>query len=287
MAILYGNQNVDERYSPIVEPNLYTDDILIPNVTFTSKYEVGPAGQIFVHQLDKKTVAVGSPAQDFTDVAADDTLIPIALNNSFRQSRKLYGVQANSVAFNMGEEYLSDAIATVRESRRYSALACLASEGTAAADTTAISTADGAVAGLLALRKQVKDNHGNANYALVNTNVYSLLLEKIGFAEVYDPAVRSAELLRRYGLTILECNGFDNNAAEYYNAAGNKVTVDLTGVDMIVGSAEAFSVIDNLEVMRIVDSELFAGSKAQVEINSGLKVTQPLEVVVKKNKASI
>ena len=287
MAILYGTQNVDERYSPIVEPNLYTDDILIPNVTFTSKYEIGPAGQIFVHQLDKKAVAVGTPAQDFNDVVADDTLIPIALNNSFRQSRKLYGVQANSVAFNMGEEYLSDAIATVRESRRYSALACLATEGTAASDTTAISTPDGAVGSLLALRKQVKDNHGSANYALVSTTAYSLLLEKVGFAEVYDPAVRSAELLRRYGMTIIECNGFDNNAAEYYNAAGTKVTVDLTGIDMIVGSGEAFSLVDNLEVMRIIDSELFAGSKAQVEINSGLKVTQPLEVVVKKNKASI
>lgn len=287
MAILYGNQYVDERYSPIVEPNLFTDDILIPNVTFTNKYEVGPAGQIFVHKLDKKSVSVGTPGRDFTDVAADDALIPIALNNNYQQSRKLYGVQANAVAFNMGEEYLSDAIATVREARRYSALACLATEGTASDDTTAVSTADGAVAALLALRKAIKDKHGTANYALVNTTIYSLLLEKVGFAEVYDPAVRSAELLRRYGLNIIECNGFDASEAEYYNASGEKVTVDLTGVEMIVGSAQAFSLVDNLEIMRIVDSEMFAGSKAQVEINSGLKVTQPDEVIVKKSKASI
>ena len=287
MAILYGNQNVDERYSPIVEPNLYTDDVLIPNVTFTSKYSIGPAGQIFVHQIDKKSVAVGTPGRDFTDVAADDTLIPIALNNNYQQSRKLYGVQANAVAFDMGEEYLSDAIATVRESRRYSALACMATEGTASSNTTAISTADGAVEGLLALRKQIKDAHGEANFALVNTNIYALLLAKIGFAEVYDPAVRTAELLRRYGLTIIECNGFDEDEAEYYNSSGSKVTVDLTGVEMIVGAAKAFSLIDNLEVMRIVDSELFAGSKAQVEINSGMKVTSAAQIVVKKSKASI
>ena len=287
MAILYGTQNVDERYSPIVEPNLYTDEVLIPNVTFTNKYSLGPAGQIFVHQIDKKSIAVGTPGRDFTDVAADDTLIPIALNNNYQQSRKLYGVQANAVAFDMGEEYLSDAIGTVREARRYSALACLAAEGTAVSDTTAITTADGAVAGLLALRKQVKDNHGEANYALVSTAIYALLLEKIGFAEVYDPAVRSAELLRRYGLTIIECNGFDEDQAKYYNSAGTLTTVDLTGVDMIVGSSEAFSLVDNLEVMRIVDSEMFAGSKAQVEINSGMKVTSAAQVVVKKNKASI
>ena len=95
MGILYGNQNVDERYSAIVEPNLYTDDILIPNVTFTAKYSIGPAGQIFVHQIDKKTVSVGTPGRDFTDVGADDTLIPIALNNNYQQSRKLYGVQSH------------------------------------------------------------------------------------------------------------------------------------------------------------------------------------------------
>ena len=137
------------------------------------------------------------------------------------------------------------------------------------------------------MRKACKDNHGEANYALVSTAIYSLLLEKIGFAEVYDPAVRSAELLKRYGLTIIECNGFDENDAEYYNSSGNKVTVDLTGVDAIVGAGKAFSLVDNLEVMRIVDSELFAGSKAQVEINSGMKVTSSAQVIVKKNKASI
>ena len=287
MAILYGNQNVDERYSPIVEPNLYTDDVLIPNVTFTNKYQVGPAGQIFVHQIDKKSISVGTPGRDFTDVAADDTLIPIALNNNFQQSRKLYGVQANSVAFDMGDEYLSDAIASVREARRYSALACMATEGTAYTSTSAVSTADGAVQLLLGMRKAVKDNHGEANFALVSTAIYALLLEKIGIQEVYDPAVRTAELLRRFGLTIIECNGFDENAAEYYNSAGTKVTVDLTGVDAIVGTYKAFSAIDNLEVMRIVDSELFAGSKAQVEINTGFKVTSADQIIVKKNKASI
>ena len=286
MAILYGNQNVDERYSPIVEPNLYTDDILIPGVTFTPKYSLGPAGQIFVHKLDKKSVEVGTPGRDFNDVAADDTLIPIALNNNYQQSRKIYGVQANAVAFDMGEEYLSDAIRTVRESRRYSALACMALEGTASENVTA-STADTIVTNLLALRKTIKDNHGEANFALVNTADYALLLGKIGIQEVYDPAVRTAELLRRFGLTIMECNGFDESAAKYYNAAGQLKTVDLTGVEMIVGYNEAFSLIDNLEVMRIVDSELFAGSKAQVEINSGMKVTSPEQIIVKKSKSSI
>ena len=46
MAILYGNQHVDERYSSTIEPNLYSDTVLIPGVTYTDKYEIGPAGAI-------------------------------------------------------------------------------------------------------------------------------------------------------------------------------------------------------------------------------------------------
>lgn len=286
MSILYGNQYVDERYSPIVEPNLYMDDFLVPNVTFTSKYEIGPAGQIFVHKLDKKAISVGTPGRDFSDVAADDALIPIALNNNYQQSRKLYGVQANAVAFDMGEEYLSDAIASVREARRYSALACLAHEGTEAANTNA-STKDTVVGNLIALRKQIRDAKGTANFALVSTAIYALLLQNVGFTEMPDPAVASGELMRRFGLRIMECNGFDEQEAKYYDASGNLQTIDLTDVEMIVGDAQAFSLVDNLEIMRIIDSELFAGSKAQVEINSGMTVTNPALIAVKATTASV
>ena len=280
MGMIYNTLNVDERYSPIVEPNLYMDDFLIPDVTFTSKYEIGPAGQIFVHKLTKGNVTVGLPAQDFTDVVASDTLIPIAFYNSYRDSRKIYGVQANAVAFNAGEEYLSDVISGLREARRYSALACYAKEGTASSITGA-STKANVVDNLLALRKQVRDAKGEANFALVSTEVYMMLLQNVGFTETPDPAVASGELLRRFGLRIMECNGFDKASAEYYDSTNTKQTVDLTNVEMIVGSGQAFSLVDNLEVLRIIDSENFAGSKAQAEINSGMKVTNPDLIAVK------
>lgn len=286
MSILYGNQYVDEKYAPIVEPNLYTDDVLIPNVTFTPKYSIGPAGQIFVHKLDKKTVTVGTPGRDFSDVAADDALIPIALNNNYQQSRKIYGVQAAAVAFPMADEYLSAAISEVRESRRYSALACMALEGTASSNTNA-STSATVVANLLDLRQAVREKHGNANFALVSPAIYTLLLQNVGFTTQPDPAVASGELMRRFGLAIIECNGFDNNAAKYYDSTGTLKTVDLTKVEMIVGNFEAFSLVDNLEIMRIIDSENFAGSKAQVEINSGIKVTNADLIVVKATASSI
>lgn len=50
------------RYSAILEPNLYFNPILVPGVTCTDKYETGPAGQIFVHQLNTSAVELAPPA---------------------------------------------------------------------------------------------------------------------------------------------------------------------------------------------------------------------------------
>ena len=285
MAVLYGEQNVDERYSSILEPNLYTDEVLIPGVTFTNKYEEGPAGGLFVHKLTTDAVEVGTPGRDFSDEAADDDLIQIVMNNNFQKSRKIYGVQASAVQFAMGEEYLADSLNQTLEGRQYSGLACLVREGTDAEDTTTV-TGDNAVATLTGLRKKIKDAHGRANFALVSTDIYAILLAKLGLATVMDPAVVSGELLNRFGLRIIECNGFDKSGAKYYDNTGTLRTVDLTNVDMIVGYNEAFSLLDNFEVYRIVDSENFAGSKAQVEYNTAYTVNSPSQIVVKKHAGS-
>lgn len=282
MAIQYNSQYVDEKYLPILEPNLYTDTVIIPGVTYTDKYVTGPAGQLFIHKINKgNSIAPGAPGRDFVDAAAGDTLIAIQLNNNFQKSTKIYGVQANAVAFNMGEAYMQESIEEVRESRQYSALACLVKEGTADTDTTAIATGAAAVAKLIALRKAIKDNHGKANYAMVSTEVYALLLGELGLREVYDPAIRTAEMMNRFGLRIMECNSFDLATAKYIDYTGTTQTVDLSDVELVVGYSEAFSIVPNLEAMRMKDSERFVGTLAQIEMNMGFRVTSPDQVIVK------
>ena len=283
MAVLYGSLNVDTKYSAAIEPNLYADTVMIPGVTYTDKYEEGPAGQIMVHQLQKGNAIVpGTPGRDFTDEALADDLIAITFNNNFQKSTKIYGVQAAAVAFNVAEEKLAQSLAMVREGRQYSAIACLVNEGTVMADTAAI-TGTNAVEKLIAMRKAVKDNHGTVDVALVSTAVYAHLLENLGFTQNADPAIINAELIRRFGMNIIECNAFDEAAAKYYNYAGTLQTVDLTDVDMIVYWHEAFSMLDNFEMYRLVDSEMFAGAKAQVEDNVALRVTTQAQVLVKKH----
>ena len=282
MSVKYGNQYVDEKYSPIVEPNLYADSILMPGTTYTDKYEDGPAGQIVVHKLTTAGVNPTTPGNDFSDEGAQDSLININLNNCFQKSRKIYNVQANAVAFNIGEEYLADAIKAVRDGRQTSALACLAYEAT---DSTASGDTSSAV--LLGMRKEVRDAHARPTFALCNTTIYANLLKEIGIQTYADEAVRSAELFRRFGMAIIECDGLDDATAKYYDNSGTERTVDLTNVDLIVGDAEAFSVIDNVDMVRLIDSENFNGVKAQVEVNTGFKVTNPNAIVVKAHSGSV
>ncbi|MBQ8207068.1 MAG: hypothetical protein IJZ77_06355 [Bacilli bacterium] len=283
MAILYGNQYVDEKYSTAIEPNLYSDTVLIPGVTFTDKYQVGPTGGIYVHKIDSgEEVEPGTPGRDFNDEAAKDVLIPIVFNNNYQKSRKIYGVQAAAVGFAMAEEYLADALNMTKQGRQYSGIACMVNEGTLSTDTEAV-TEDNAVEKLTALRKQIKDNKGTANFALVSTDIYAKLLNKLGLAQVMDSAVVSGELMKRFGLTIIECNSFDKAEAKYYDKTGALQTVDLTAVDMIVGNYLANSVLDNFNMYRLKDSENFAGTKAQVEYNTAFTINSPVQIVVKKH----
>ena len=54
-----------KRYSGILEPNLYYNPVLVPGVTCTDKYQIGPAGQIYVHKLTTSAVESGTPGRDF------------------------------------------------------------------------------------------------------------------------------------------------------------------------------------------------------------------------------
>lgn len=283
--ILYNEQNVDTQFQSAIEPNLYNDTVLIPGITYTDKYQRGPGGQIMVHKLDSGAeVEPGKPGRDFKDEETKDDLIPIVFNNNFQKSRKIYGVQASAVSFALAESNLADALNITKQGRQYAGLACLANEGFDFGDTTAV-TKSNAVNILTALRKKIKDNKGQANYAMVSTEIYSILLSILGLAQVMDPAVQSGELMRRFGLAILECNSFDKEGAKYFDKAGDLKTVDLSGVDLIVGYNEAFSLLDNFETYRLIESELFSGTKAQVEYNTAMTVNSPSQIIVKRNKA--
>ena len=157
----------------------------------------------------------------------------------------------------------------------------MVNEGTVLADTTETDE-DNVVANIIAMRKEVKDNHGQANFLLASTAVYAAALKVLGLKSTEDPAIISAQLIKRFGLDIIECNSFDKEGAKYYDYSGTLKTVDLTDVEMICGYYQAFKLEDNFATYRLIDSENFAGSKAQVEYNTAMRVVSPKQIIIKK-----
>lgn len=282
MSVKYGNVNVDERYSSIFEPNLYYNSVFAPGKTFTDKYEIGPAGGIYVHQLATSAVAVGTPGRDFVDVTASDSLIQIVLNNNFQQSKKIYGVQAAAVSANLANEELKIAIAEVAEAWNAAGLACLVNEGTTASSTASI-TKSSVKKAVIDARKQIVAAKGSADVLLASPDTFACILEAAGseyIPQANEYINRTGSVGQWLGLTVVECAGLAANNGVYYTSAGVKTTASFSGVDFIMYNKEALSIVTNLDVQRIVDSENFNGSKAQVEMNSGFKVTSAAQVVV-------
>lgn len=282
MAVLYNSVNVDEKYSSILEPNLFFDRVMQPGITFTSKYQEGPAGGIFVHKLGISAIEPGTPGRDFTDANVADSLIPIVLNNNFQRSRKIYGVQAAAVAFAKGEEELSLAIKECAEGWDKSGLACVVQEGTS---PVATATATDPKAEIIAARKTLKKAKANPNVVICSPDFYALILEKAGSS--FTPIANEQTLLTAnvgtwLGMRFIEANSL-GGSLKYYDNTGTLKTVNTSKVDYVMYDYEALSIIPNFELARLIDSENFAGSKAQVEMNVGYKVTNADCVLVRKH----
>lgn len=283
MGVLINAQNVDERYSNILEPNLFYDSIFVPGVTCTDQYQEGPAGGIYVHKLKTSAVTPGKPGRDFTDEETSDDLIQILLNNNFQKSKKIYNVQAAQVGIALGNENLSLAIQECSEGRQISGIACLINEGTAATATTAV---DNPKADAVDTRAELVKAKGAANVVLCSPDYYAKIL-KIAGSEFTPNTNEQITLTGRVGqwlgMTFIECAALAEAKGTYYDYTGTLKTVDFSKVDYIMYNFKALSIIDSFEAARLRDAENFVGTKAQVEMNTGYRVTNKALVRVRKH----
>ena len=285
MAVIYGQIHVDEKYKATLEPNLYHKSPFADGKTFTSKYEEGAAGGIFVRKLGTTAVDVGTPGRDFQDEAVRDELIPVVFNNNYQKSKKIYGVQAASVSTPLGNESLKVANEEVSEGWTISGLACLINEGKAATATDAI-TAKTVKQAVIAVRKEIVASKGSADVLLCSPELYAAILEQAGseFVPQSNEFTNSTGQVGKWlGFNVYEVSALAETQGKYYDSANALNTVPFAKVDFIMYNHEALSIIPNFSVARIVDSENFAGSKAQVELNTAFKVTNQALVRVRKH----
>lgn len=290
MAIKYGDLYVDEKYKSIILPNLFYKTFLVPGATYQDVTADNNGGWFWHKLVSSGAVEPGVPGRDFVDEDAEDTLVNAIYNNNFQSSKKIYGVQAAAVAFDLAEAELALATNEVAEGKNLSALACLATEGTASAQTSEIAAAT-FKADVLAVRQEIVENKGRADVVLCSPALFAMMLEFAGAQylpssnEMLIAAAGGGQVGEWLGMTWIEVNGFAHTSdVVYYDYSGTKVTYDsddLNAIAFIMYDHTAFGVGDNFNIARVIDSENFAGSKAQVEDNVAFRVLNPDLVIVR------
>jgi hypothetical protein len=281
---------VDDRFSALVEPNLFDRSVFQPGLTFTDKYSLGSAGQILIHKLGKVTVTAGQPGQDFSTTNTADTVITIILDKAFRRSEKIYGATAAAVAYPIAAAHLEQALRDVSEGWQKEAAAVLfaakVNQATAAVNGPA------SVLGLTALNaaniyKSIVDDRAalvaesaRPDVLIVSPATYALLLQSEDFVRASDLGFQVQEsgiVGRIAGLNVYE-----------YESLPTAVNVNNTNrtVNYMMYDHDAFSIVTNVELLRLIDDPQSNSSLAQVEIVSGMKLTNTDRALVKFVNAS-
>ena len=114
-----------------------------------------------------------------------------------------------------------------------------------------------------------------ANVVMCTPEYYGLVLKAAGkdfTPSTNDRIAATGNVGQWLGFTFVEANGA-TGSIKYYDHTGAQKTVDMSKVQYVMYYHETLSVVSNFEVARIIDSERFAGSLAQVEMNTGYRVT--------------
>lgn len=285
MAVI-GNVNVAMEYSAVVEPNLYPDSTLVPNVTFNPNTIQGAGGRFIPKVANGGIVAPTLPGQDYSFTAAADTLVQIVTNNSLTPSKRIRNAQIASVDYPILEENIANLVSgSIKPSFNASGLACLINEGTVLSDTTALTEAT-LKSSLISLRKQLRDKGANGNVLIVSTAVYAMILSVAGAEfdnEVKNMINMEGGIGKWLGWVIIESNIFSlATAGKYYDYSGTLRTVDFTDVELIAYDWSKFYVDTLVEMLKAQDATTFNGVEIVSELINGYRVSNTDCVLVKK-----
>lgn len=286
MALVVNNATVATGMSPVVERALYADAVLMDGVTFTSKFSIGNVGQIQVVKYNPDgTVQPTTPGSDFNDSAYTNNVIDINCNNGFQKSQKVPQYYVNTMPVSLLIEETWNLTESVRIGRQKTALANLVHEGTATSG--AVVTASNIKDIILNQRAVLREKNCTPDVIICSVAVYTEMLKYAGtefIPQTNESIVSTGRVGKWMGILWVECSQLDGASTyKYIDQSGTVQTQSMANVDFILYDHEAFSIIDRLNLLRIIDSEHFSGSKIQQELASGFKVTNPGCVTVYKH----
>lgn len=285
MALVVNGATVATAMSPIVEAGLYADEIFIEGKTFTSQYDVDSAGQIQVEKYSPDMeVKAKVPGSNFSDKDYKNTVININCNNAFQYSQKVPAYFEATMPTSVKMNQTLRTTENVRIGRQKAGLAALVHGGTASTNNEAI-TETNFKEEFLKDRKILVDKFAKPNVAITSTEVYNIMLKLAGTEftpSTNENVVTTGQVGYWMGILWIEAPLLGGSLS-FLNESGTEETVDTANIDYILYDYKAYSIIDKLTMLRVIDSEEFAGSKIQEEIDTGFKVTNADCVLVRKN----
>jgi hypothetical protein len=284
--------NVDEKYSALVEPNLFAGNVFVPGVTFTDKYQEGAAGQILVHKPGIGTVTPTHPGADFSDAIVQDTLITLPLDKQFNRSRKMYGVTSASVSYNAAAVEIETALQEVRQAWNLQAATSLVTTASILVDDNITTvTSDSTIYDTIVnSRQKLRAAKANPDTLIVSPKVYGNLLKAPEFQRSVvtdDAVIRDAYVGRIAGLNVFEYESLNSAAANGASIGGITWVAADDELEYVMYDSDAMSIVTSVEVVRVVEEPVrFVGTLAQVQIVSGFKLTNPSRALLKLHDAS-
>lgn len=290
MSQQINNVYVDEVYSQIFIENLRPESFLVDGVTYTSKYAKGDpkGGVVWFHKLKKSSKGAEAVGQDYSATEQENDLVPVYLTNAFRDSKKLRGVTLAQITAPYLDQTVSEQAKDIRVGKDITAIACLVEKGTADSNSDAV-TEENVISVMIGMRKQLRSNLAKPNVMLISPDVHASLLtaqitKQIFTPETNDELIRAGSVGRYLGMVVFErpeLGDSANTAIKYIDSTTH--TVDISKSDIVMYQADYFGVVNSFEEARVVPSERFAGSLANVEQNAGFGVMDAKAVLVHKH----
>ena len=285
MALVVNGATVATAMSPIVEAGLYADEIFIEGRTFTSQYDVDSAGQIQVEKYSPDMeVKAKVPGSNFSDKDYKNTVISINCNNAFQYSQKVPAYFEATMPTSVKMNQTLRTTENVRIGRQKAGLAALVQGGTESTNNEAI-TETNFKEEFLKDRKILVDKFAKPNVAITSTEIYNIMLKLAGTEftpSTNENVVTTGQVGYWMGILWIEAPLLGGSLS-FLNESGIEQAVDTANIDYILYDYKAYSIIDKLTMLRVIDSEEFAGSKIQEEIDTGFKVTNADCVLVRKH----
>lgn len=282
---------VDDKFSALVEPNLFAGNVMQPGKTFTNKYQTGPAGQIMVHKPGTGTVSSTAPGADFTETVVGDSLITISLNKQYNRARKIYGATVASVAYGIAAAELETAIQEVKAAWNIDAVSAIVdADGIrVASNVTTLTASNDIYDTIVDARQALRALKANPDTVIVSPTTYGKLLKAPEFqraVQVDNQVVRDAYVGRIAGLNVYEYESLSDAAGNLTNINGttDDITWDSTNdaLEFIVYDHDALSIVTSVDVVGVFNGmPRYNGVVAEVEIVSGFKLTNASRAILK------